>query len=44
MAPELILPILTADEKLPKHSTKESDVYAFAMVTIEVLHTPAEIG
>jgi len=38
MAPELILLIITVDEKLSCHSTKESDVYAFAMVSIEVLH------
>ena len=37
MSPELILP-----EELPSHSTKESDVYAFAMVAMEVLHTLGE--
>ncbi|KAF9651282.1 kinase-like protein, partial [Thelephora ganbajun] len=36
MAPELVFPILAMDEELPSHSTKESDVYALAMVTIEV--------
>ena len=36
MAPELILPV---DEKSSRRSTKESDVYAFAMVAIEVLYT-----
>jgi len=42
MAPELVLPTLHVDEKLPSLSTKESDVYAFAMVAIEVLHTLCE--
>lgn len=37
MAPELILLTLAVDERLPSRSTKESDVYAFAMVAIEVL-------
>jgi len=39
MAPELILLILSVNEELPSHSTKESDVYAFGMVAVEVLHT-----
>ena len=38
MAPELIRPT-HVDENLPTHSTKESDVYSFAMVAIEVLQT-----
>jgi hypothetical protein len=40
MAPELIFPVLFVDEK--NSPTKESDVYAFAMVTMEVLHTLGE--
>jgi len=39
MAPELILLILSVNEELPSHSTKESDVYAFGMVAVEVPHT-----
>lgn len=40
MAPELIRSFVTPEEKPPSYSTKESDVYAFAMVAIEVPHTP----
>ena len=42
MAPELILPVLFVDKTLPSHPTKESDVYAFAMVTMEVLRALSE--